>query len=908
MDRRNDAFKCPRRNLRLLLLLILFLFIPTGDGQLPPPPTQTIKFLLLADTFQVTIVPDVKRSLEELVASWQQVTTSVQTVFYSASKEDETWTAVCRELSNGVTVIVDATENGYVKLKATADQNFVPYFRIEPTIGPFARAAAEYVLNLNATDAALIFQNDADMQQGTRALLANSRLRITSYATLRNDTAWLLRENRPWPDMFLLFAEVASITNILTSAVNYGIVNQDQQWLVVVLNLVSVNAATDWLVDLPYAVGELKPSVPEMCCPLSKDSAGCDCLSPPPVISSYITRVFDYLIDVVDSGDSLILPIKRIDCATLPNKVDEGTNQKLDDLTTLYQQVLQRHPILQFDTVRRRISYRAAMDVNVVRARSAGRTFLASWNPEKGLLVAAGREVTAPRQLLRVGMMEAEPWSFKRNGKWEGYYFSLLEELGRIMDFDYDVVTITMLGERLNTSIWTGGIGLLAKGDLDLICAPLTMTAERDEVIDFITPYIENTGLTIVIKQPVQETSLFKFMTVLKTEVWIALVVSIIITSILMYVLEKFSPYSYSRSPERYPYECRVFDLKECFWFTLTSFTPQGGGEPPKNLSARILVAAYWFFVVLMLATFTANLAAFLTVEKMQVPISSMEQLARQSKIQYGVMRGGIAETFFFNMNEAEKTLYRAWTAEVMNSDLPIYRVWNYPVREQYSVINTKVNNASDTGVLTLRDGLDRVVASDGNYAFIHDALILRYEVLRNCSLVEVGEMFADQPYALGVPTGSPLTRDFSRAILQMQRDRFFEEITARTWNKSRRAQCNLGQRADSGITLESIGGVFIAMLAGLGLAVVTLAAEVFYYRRKIEPTKPRLQMPTVNDKKEPPPTKKEALKKQPSSILKKEPSERNVAKKKVTLGDKQGLESKTGLPKVSYITVYPRQ
>jgi len=39
----------------------------------------------------------------------------------------------------------------------------------------------------------------------------------------------------------------------------------------------------------------------------------------------------------------------------------------------------------------------------------------------------------------------------------------------------------------------------------------------------------------------------------------------------------------------------------------------------PQNLSARILVTSYWLFVVLMLATFTANLAAFLTVEKMQV-------------------------------------------------------------------------------------------------------------------------------------------------------------------------------------------------------------------------------------------------------------------------------------------------
>lgn len=33
-------------------------------------------------------------------------------------------------------------------------------------------------------------------------------------------------------------------------------------------------------------------------------------------------------------------------------------------------------------------------------------------------------------------------------------------------------------------------------------------------------------------------------------------------------------------------------------------------------------MAAYWLFVVLMLATFTANLAAFLTVERMQVIVN----------------------------------------------------------------------------------------------------------------------------------------------------------------------------------------------------------------------------------------------------------------------------------------------
>lgn len=45
------------------------------------------------------------------------------------------------------------------------------------------------------------------------------------------------------------------------------------------------------------------------------------------------------------------------------------------------------------------------------------------------------------------------------------------------------------------------------------------------------------------------------------------------------------------------------------YYRNLTYFVIKGGGEVPKAFSGRIVVAAYWLFVVLMLATFTANLA-----------------------------------------------------------------------------------------------------------------------------------------------------------------------------------------------------------------------------------------------------------------------------------------------------------
>lgn len=48
-----------------------------------------------------------------------------------------------------------------------------------------------------------------------------------------------------------------------------------------------------------------------------------------------------------------------------------------------------------------------------------------------------------------------------------------------------------------------------------------------------------------------------------------------------------------------------------------------------------------------MISSYTANLAAFLTIEKVVYPIESAEDLARQTKIKYGCLGSGSTRTFF---------------------------------------------------------------------------------------------------------------------------------------------------------------------------------------------------------------------------------------------------------------------
>ena len=55
--------------------------------------------------------------------------------------------------------------------------------------------------------------------------------------------------------------------------------------------------------------------------------------------------------------------------------------------------------------------------------------------------------------------------------------------------------------------------------EIDIAVSSLTITSSREEVVDFITPYFDQSGISIVGRKPVRPRSLFKFLEVLHVEV-----------------------------------------------------------------------------------------------------------------------------------------------------------------------------------------------------------------------------------------------------------------------------------------------------------------------------------------------------------------------------------------------------
>nr|QQP19806.1 ionotropic receptor 25a [Tropidothorax elegans] len=450
--------------------------------------------------------------------------------------------------------------------------------------------------------------------------------------------------------------------------------------------------------------------------------------------------------------------------------------------------------------------------------------------------------------MYRVVTVKQHPFviEYEENGeiKYKGYCIDLIEEIKNIVGFEYTIFVTpdNQFGNMDESGNWNGMIKDLLEKRAEIALGSLSVMAERENVVDFTVPYYDLVGITILMKKQTTATSLFKFLTVLESDVWLCILAAYFFTSFLMWIFDRWSPYSYQNNREKYKddEEKREFNLKECLWFCMTSLTPQGGGEAPKNLSGRLVAATWWLFGFIIIASYTANLAAFLTVSRLDTPIESLDDLAKQYKIQYAPINGSSAMTYFERMANIEAKFYEIWKDMSLNDSLTDLEraklaVWDYPVSDKYTKMWQAMKEAGLPN--TLDEALDRVKKSKSStegFAFLGDATDIRYQVLTDCEFQMVGEEFSRKPYAIAVQQGSPLKDQFNNAILQLLNKRKLEKMKENWWNENSEKQvCEKQDDQSDGISIHNIGGVFIVIFVGIGLACITLGFEYWWYKYK---------------------------------------------------------------------------
>ncbi|KAK3587505.1 hypothetical protein CHS0354_003648 [Potamilus streckersoni] len=469
---------------------------------------------------------------------------------------------------------------------------------------------------------------------------------------------------------------------------------------------------------------------------------------------------------------------------------------------------------------------------------------LGSWNHNTGLNTTGGTIIkTRTRKKYSVFVVPYHPpYVFKTSNStgFQGFCIDLLQNIADRVGFDYDIYEVndSHIGSLQEDGAWNGLINELLQKRADIAVGPISVMAERENVVDFTVPFSDPVGLTILMKKPEFQYSLVKFLTVLEGKVWGLIVASFFLFSILLWLFDKLSPFSYQNNPERWKDKGsakRIFTLKEGIWFCMTSLTPQGGGEAPGALSGRLVAATWWLYGFLLTAFYTANLAAFLTVNRMETPISSLDDLSKQQNIEYAPLNGSAALIYFQRMKNIEQKFYEIWRTMSLNDVLdPIQRsqlaVWDYPVSDKFEKLWEAMNNSGIPN--THEEAISRVMT--GRFAFIDDSTHNRYQVLINCEVEEVGEEFSRKPFAFAVQEGSPLRTQLSNAILELANERVIEALDVLWWSENKyRLECPSITNESDGISFLNIGGVFLVLALGTGMSLITLTFEYYWYRYK---------------------------------------------------------------------------
>ena len=304
---------------------------------------------------------------------------------------------------------------------------------------------------------------------------------------------------------------------------------------------------------------------------------------------------------------------------------------------------------------------------------------------------------------------------------------------------------------------WDGMIGEVLYGKASLAVAPISITSSRESVIQFTKPFM-NLGISIMIKKPEKKNyEVFGFLEPLGNEVWASVAVSYIGVSILLFVVTKYLP-NHEKMELFFKNRCSSrensnsikrnthpeFTVSNCFWYSLGALLGQGMENLPINIAGRVLSGVWWFFSLIIVSSYTANLAAFLTVTQMQMPIQSVQDLAYQSSISYGMLGSGSTYEFFEKAAETDATI-RLMKNHMIDSGIAM-----------------RLTNSTKQGIQQVRE-------MDGKFAFLLESSRNDYEATQQpCDTMRVGDTLDSKGYGIVLPKNSLIYNDINLAVLKL--------------------------------------------------------------------------------------------------------------------------------------------
>uniref|UniRef100_A0A8D0GDW7 Glutamate receptor n=1 Tax=Sphenodon punctatus TaxID=8508 RepID=A0A8D0GDW7_SPHPU len=380
-----------------------------------------------------------------------------------------------------------------------------------------------------------------------------------------------------------------------------------------------------------------------------------------------------------------------------------------------------------------------------------------------------------------------------------GYCIDLLEKLAEDLPFDFDLYIVGdgKYGAWKNGR-WTGLVGDLLSSTAHMAVTSFSINSARSKIIDFTSPFF-STSLGILVRTKDTASPIGAFMWPLHWTMWVGIFVALHLTALFLTLYEWKSPYGMTPHGRN---RMKIFSyssaLNLCYAIL---FGRTVSSKTPKCYTGRFLMNLWAIFCLLVLSSYTANLAAVMVGDK------TFEELS------------GIHDPKLHHPSQGFRfgTVWESSAEEYIKKSFP----------EMHEYMRRHSVPTTPAGVTMLKTDPPKL------NAFIMDKSLLDYEVSidSDCKLLTVGKPFAIEGYGIGLPQNSPFTSNISEFISRYKSAGFIDLLHDK-WYKM--VPC--GKRVFAVTETLQMGiyhfsGLFVLLCIGLCGSLLTSLGEHIFYR-----------------------------------------------------------------------------
>lgn len=269
----------------------------------------------------------------------------------------------------------------------------------------------------------------------------------------------------------------------------------------------------------------------------------------------------------------------------------------------------------------------------------------------------------------------------------------------------------------------------------------------------------------------------------------------------ILYLIHKYSPYSTETSG--------LNSSWQCVWYVYGALLQQGGMYLPKSDSARILVGIWWLVVMVLVATYSGSLVAFLTFPRMDASILTIEDLlTRKDKLTWSFPNSSVLEAYLDNADE-----------------------------EKYKLLLKHSTQHNETEEM---EAVKRV--KEGKHVLIDWRSSLRFLMRRDllltgeCHFSLSADEFMNEPIAMIMSQESPYLSVVDSELHRMHESglmhKWFSEkmpMKDKCWEVPGNNQA-VNKRK---VNVADMQGIFFVLFMGITGAILLLCCELYWHRRK---------------------------------------------------------------------------